>query len=79
MSLEISVGQPPEEGRYVIFTPCAALGARHFCEPSIATWQGGRWHTFNPPWGWIGPLPVIHGDELLKKQRPISPQPEYDL
>jgi hypothetical protein len=47
--------------------------AREWCEPSIATWHGGRWHSYDPVWGWIGPLPVVHGNDCLKKMR------EYDL
>lgn len=66
-SLEIQTGAPPEEGRYVVWTPCQALQAREWCEPSIATWQGGRWHSYDPVWGWIGPLPVVHGNDCLKK------------
>lgn len=66
MKLEIQTGTPPEEGRYVVFTPCAALSAREYCEPSIATWHGGRWHSYDPPWAWIGPLPVVHGNDCMR-------------
>lgn len=73
MKLEIQTGTPPEDGRYVVWTPCAALQVREWCEPSIALWQGGRWHSYDPPWAWIGPLPVVHGNDCLAKAR------EYDL
>jgi hypothetical protein len=77
MTLEIQVGDPPVEGRYVVWTPCAALSAREWCEPSIATWHGGKWHFYDPVWGWIGPLPVVHGNDCLRK---IETAPvEYDL
>jgi hypothetical protein len=65
--LEIQTGEPPEPGRYVVWTPCKALQAREWCEPSIATWQGGRWHSYEPVWAWIGPLPVVHGNDCLPK------------
>lgn len=69
--LEIQVGDPPEPGRYVVWTPCRALQAREWCEPSIATWHGGKWHFYEPVWGWIGPLPVVHGNDCLKEMRVI--------
>lgn len=67
MKLEIQTGRPPEDGRYVVWTPCAALQVREWCEPAIATYQGGRWHTYDPVWAWIGPLPVVHGNDCLPK------------
>lgn len=73
--LEVSVGDPPEPGRYIVYSPCKALQAREWCEPSIATWHGGKWHAYEPVWGWIGPLPVVHGNDCLKKLA----EPEYDL
>lgn len=76
MGLEVQVGTPPVDGRYVVYTPCKALQIREWCEPSIATWQGGRWHAYEPVWGWVGPLPVVHGNDCLKK---LEPAPEYDL
>lgn len=78
MTLEVQVGDPTVEGRYVVFTPCQAVQVRDWCEPSIATWHGGKWHYGIPIWGWIGPLPVVHGDELLDKSRAQKTQ-EYDL
>lgn len=75
--MEISVGQPPADGRYVVFAPCAAPSCREYCEPEIATWHGGKWHYWRPVWGWIGPLPVIHGDEITAKLR--AAEREYDL
>lgn len=65
--LEINVGEPPEPGRYVVWTPCKALQVREWCEPSIATWHDGHWHSYEPVWGWIGPLPVVHGNDCLNK------------
>jgi hypothetical protein len=69
MGLEIQVGTPPVEGRYVVWTPCKALQIREWCEPSIASFHGGRWHSYEPVWGWIGPLPVVHGNDCSEKAR----------
>lgn len=66
--MEISVGQPPADGCYVVFTPCEAQSCREYCEPEIATWHGGRWHTWRPVYGWIGPLPVIQRQQLIDRQ-----------
>lgn len=74
VALEIQTGEPSVDGRYVVWTPCKAISAREWCEPSIATWQGGRWHSYEPVWAWIGPLPVVHGNDCLK-----AVKPEYDL
>jgi hypothetical protein len=80
MTLEIQVGDPTEEGRYIVYHPCASLQVREWCEPSIATWHGGRWHSFHPVWGWIGPLPVVHGKECIEKITAHYPSAtEYDL
>lgn len=75
MSPGISVGQPPADGRYVVFVRCASRQVSDWCEPQIATWQGGRWHTFDPVYGWIGPLPATRCEALLN----LQPKPEYDL
>lgn len=61
--IEIQTGEPPEPGRYVVWTPCAALQVREWCEPSIASFHDGRWHSYEPVWGWIGPLPVVPGND----------------
>ena len=58
--MDIQTGTPPESGRYVVWFPCASLQIREWCEPAIATFHGGRWHTVNEPLAWIGPLPVVH-------------------
>lgn len=88
MGLEIQVGTPPVDGRYVVWTPCKALQIREWCEPSIASFHGGRWHSYEPVWGWIGPLPVVHGNDCLKKfqmspvedwAKPGDELREYDL
>jgi hypothetical protein len=87
MGLEIQVGTPPVEGRYVVWTPCKALQVREWCEPSIASFHDGRWHAYEPVWGWIGPLPVVHGNDCLKKlENDLWPEgppqlggTEYDL
>ena len=88
MALEIQTGPPPEDGRYVVWTPCAARQAREWCEPSIALWHGGKWHSYDPPWAWVGPLPVVHGNDCLKQfqmspvedwAKPGEPLQEYDL
>lgn len=75
MTLAFSVGDPVAEGRYVVYAPCEALQVREWLEPEIAVWHGGRWHSRRPVWAWIGPLPVIHGDEVTRR---LQPQ-EYDL
>lgn len=67
MALEIQVGDPPESGRYVVYLACRPVQIREWCEPSIATWYGGKWHTYETVWGWIGPLPVVHGNDCLEK------------
>jgi hypothetical protein len=78
--LEIQTGTPPEPGRYVVWMPCAALQVREWCEPSIASYHDGKWHTYDPVWAWIGPLPVVHGDDCLQKERTdFVVEPEYDL
>lgn len=78
--LKISVGDPPKEGRYVVYHPCASHQVREWCEPSIATWHGGRWHSFDPVWAWIGPLPVVHSKECIEKiTAHYPPVIEYDL
>jgi len=80
MELEIQVGTPPKDGRYVVWFPCAALQIREWCEPAIATFHGGRWHTVNPPWAWLGPLPVVHGNDCLNKiAAENADAPAYDL
>jgi len=76
MTLEIQVGEPPEPGRYVVWTPCKALSARQWCEPSIATWHNGHWHCFDPVWGWIGPLPLCNATPPLST---AEFKREYDL
>lgn len=74
-AFEIQTGIPPVDGRYVVWTPCKALSARQWCEPSIATWHGGHWHSFEPVWGWIGPLPVCNQAIL----NAVQFKAEYDL
>jgi hypothetical protein len=76
--LEVQVGEPPEPGRYVVYKPCAALQVREWCEPSIASWHDGRWHSYEPVWGWIGPLPVVHGNDCLKKMPTFHMSPVED-
>lgn len=75
MALEIQTGDPPADGRYVVFTPCRAQQVREWCEPHIATWHGGKWIFYDPVWAWIGPLPVVHGNDCLSKIK----EREYDL
>lgn len=79
-AMEISVGQPSADGRYVAFIQCASRQIPDWCEPIIATWHGGRWHTSEPVYGWIGPLPVTKRQPLLDRlmSRVQRPQ-EYDL
>lgn len=77
MTLEISVGRPPVEGRYVAFVQCAGNQVSEWCEPIIATYHGDRWHCGQSVYGWIGPLP-------LAKRKPLFdahfPEPKnYDL
>lgn len=72
--MEIQVGPPPEEGRYVAFVPCASPQVSDWCEPIIATYHGERWHIGKPVYGWIGPLPLANLQPLLDAQFR-----EYDL
>ncbi len=74
--IAIETGTPTIEGRYVIYTPCDARQIREWCDAHFATWHGGKWHTARPVWGWIGPLPVVHGNDILEKLKPAQ---EYDL
>lgn len=75
MALEIQIGDPPEDGRYVVYRPCASRQIREWCEPEIALWHGGRWHSFHPVKGWIGPLPLGNEATLTEEQF----KREYDL
>lgn len=75
MAFEIQIGDPPEPGRYVVWTPCKSRQVREWCDPSIATWHGGKWHTYEPVWGWIGPLPLCNQATLSAEQF----KREYDL
>lgn len=72
--MEIRTGEPSIEGRYVIWSVCKAISARDWCEPSIATWHGGRWHSSEPVLSWIGPLPVVH-----RTTGEVVDKAEYDL
>lgn len=76
--MKLSVGQPPIDGRYVVYAPCKALQVREWCEPRIATWAKGRWHHGEAVWGWVGPLPVVHGNDCLALLED-APMREYDL
>lgn len=73
--LEIQVGDPPIEGRYVVYHPCASQQIREWGEPEIATWHGGKWHSRHTVLGWIGPLPVCNQATLTAEQF----RREYDL
>lgn len=73
--MDIQVGEPTIEGRYVVWTPCKAISAREWCEPSIVTWHGGRWHARELVRGWIGPLPLCNQVTLNEAQF----KAEYDL
>jgi hypothetical protein len=37
-----------------------------------------RWHSYEPVWGWIGPLPVVHGNDCLKKMPTFHMSPVED-
>lgn len=63
--MEIQVGQPQAEGRYVVFVCCQSAQVSDWCQPEIATWHGGRWHTRETVHGWIGPLPLAKVQPLL--------------
>ena len=69
--MELRTGNPIEEGRYIVFSRCESYQVKAWCEPSIATWHGGKWHFRWTVWGWIGPLPVVRWDHFKKQ--------EYDL
>lgn len=80
MSLEISVGQPQAEGRYIVFVQCQSVQIAEWCQPEIATWHGGRWHTGKAVYGWIGPLPLAKVQPLLDAHFSAAREPqEYDL
>jgi len=72
--VKIEVSQPQADGRYVIFVQCASHQVRDWCEPKIATWANGRWHTTDAIFGWIGPIPLAKCAELLDMHNQ-----EYDL
>lgn len=72
--MEISVGQPQIEGRYVVFVQSESRQISDWCEPEFATWQGGRWHHWKPIYGWIGPIPATQRQPLLDRHFQ-----EYDL
>ena len=69
--MNIQTGLPTVEGRYVIWTPCASPQVRQWCEPSIATWHGGQWHSRELIYGWVGPLPVVHTRDPLKPRKHV--------
>lgn len=54
--MEIQVGQPQAEGRYVVFVQCQSVQIAEWCQPEIATWHGGRWHTGKAVYGSHGYL-----------------------
>lgn len=58
--MEIRTGDPSVEGRYVVWKPSASRQISDWCEPSIATWHGGKWHSFDAVHCWTGPLPVVN-------------------
>lgn len=72
--MKIQTGAPTENGRYVIFVGCASQQVREWCEPHIATFYNGRWVFPHPVDGWVGPLPLVKRETLLK-----PPTPEFDL
>lgn len=76
--MEISVGQPQHDGRYVAFVQCASTQIPDWCEPVIAYWdQKNGWHTRGAVYGWIGPLPIAKRKSLLDRL-PVA-KLEYDL
>lgn len=79
--MEIQVGQPPADGRYVAFVQCASAQIPDWCEPVIATWHGGKWHLGEAVYGWIGPLPLAKGRDLILKStyKMAGKSQEYDL
>ncbi|WP_372732949.1 hypothetical protein [Novosphingobium sp.] len=68
MTLEAKQGTPPVDGRYVVYSFIPMRSIPGWTQPTIATWEGGRWHHRLPVEAWIGPLPIIHTSNL-----------EYDL
>lgn len=71
--MEIQTGEPPADGRYVGFRRCDSYQVKDWCEPVIATWAQGQWHTAFRVFGWIGPIPLAPWKELSRAQ------PEFDL
>lgn len=71
--MEIRTGNPPVEGRYLVFVRCQGRGVSDWVEPVIDTWHGGRWHGFRKVLGWFGPIPPLTSRDMLANC------PEYDL
>lgn len=69
--MQIQVGNPPIDGRYVAFVRCKGHGVSEWCEPIIATFHGGRWHETREVFGWSGPIKPVTVASLTA--------PEYDL
>jgi len=66
--MDVHQGQPPVEGRYVVWSLIPSRQTADWCEPAIVTWANGRWHHARPVECWAGPLPLIRTQHL-----------EYDL
>lgn len=87
MKLAPQIGDPPEEGRYVVFVRCESYQVKGWLEPEIATWHGGRWHCAKPVFAWIGPLPLCKWKDYvqsfarteIEREKVARPAQEYDL
>jgi hypothetical protein len=77
--MQIETGNPEIEGRYVVFVQCAARTAAEYCEPVIASWFNGRFDICVTDYGWIGPLPVVRCETLMKQEIAGWQKTEYEL
>lgn len=71
--MKLQTGQPTVEGRYVGFI--RSRTSPDWCEPIFATWHGERWHSYDIPLAWIGPVPVVSVAEISL----LMGEQEYDL
>ena len=66
--MDIQLDPPRAEGRYLVFTQCAASQAREWVEPSVDVWHGGRWHSGREVLGWVGPIPALKVADLARER-----------
>lgn len=73
---DVKVGDPPTQGRYLVFIRCASLQVQDWAEPTIMNWIGGRWESWGASRvvGWIGPIAPMKVDSIRTAAPPV-----YDL